>query len=166
MQIDYSFVGESIPLNAVRNSDDSINVTLPNGTVVQAQMKQLEDGLSAITIGIRTINVAIQRTKDTVHICYNGKVFHFARGSNAIKSVAKQSNGEIVAPMTGVLTSVMVTQGQTVSAFQPLAVMEAMKVIATLESPFEGTVHSIQAKAGDQVSHGQLIVVVKPAEPQ
>ncbi len=54
--------------------------------------------------------------------------------------------------------------GDAVAAYQPLAIVEAMKVMATIESPFAGRIKHVYVKKGAQLKHGELIVDVEPLE--
>ncbi len=60
----------------------------------------------------------------------------------------KRSSGALIAPMSGIVVEVKVTVGQTVEAAQPLVVVEAMKVYATVEAPFAGHVKDRSCPAG------------------
>jgi biotin carboxyl carrier protein len=64
--------------------------------------------------------------------------------------------------MVGVVADVSVAVGDRVAAYQPVAVVEAMKVLATLESPFAGVVAAVHAKKGDPIEHGAPLVEITP----
>ena len=48
-----------------------------------------------------------------------------------------------------------------VTAGQPLLVLEAMKMEQTVSAPADGVVAELHAKAGDQVSTGQVLAVLE-----
>jgi acyl-CoA carboxylase subunit alpha len=52
-----------------------------------------------------------------------------------------------------------------VTAGQPLLVLEAMKMEQTVAAPADGVVAELRAKAGEQVSGGQVLAVLEPAAP-
>jgi len=62
--------------------------------------------------------------------------------------------GRLTAPMPGKLVALNVKVGDTVKAGQALAVMEAMKMEHTLNSPRDGTVAELLYAVGDQLSDG------------
>ena len=64
----------------------------------------------------------------------------------------------VLAPMPGTVIRVEVEQGDTVTARQPLAVLEAMKMEIPLHSPFDGVVKAVHVAAGDRVAGGALLV--------
>ena len=73
------------------------------------------------------------------------------------------SEGEIVvaAPMPGILISVAVEVGETVSAGAPLLVLEAMKMQNTIPSPTDGVVTSLPVPIGTQVVRDQTLAVIQ-----
>jgi 3-methylcrotonyl-CoA carboxylase alpha subunit len=66
-----------------------------------------------------------------------------------------------LAPMPGKIIKVLVENGDTVKAGQPLVVMEAMKMEHTLAAPHDGTIASLAVEAGQQVEGGTVIAVVE-----
>jgi 3-methylcrotonyl-CoA carboxylase alpha subunit len=76
---------------------------------------------------------------------------------------AAESDGSIRSPMPGKIVAVQVSAGQTVEKGKPMVVLEAMKMEHALSAPFDGVVAELNAKVGDQVSDGALLVKVTPA---
>jgi 3-methylcrotonyl-CoA carboxylase alpha subunit len=66
--------------------------------------------------------------------------------------------------MPGKVTAVEVSAGEKVEKGQRLLTLEAMKMEHALTAPFDGTVAELNAAAGVQVTEGQLLVKVEPAE--
>ena len=66
-----------------------------------------------------------------------------------------------IAPMTGKVEKVMVSEGNTVTEGQPLVVMIAMKMEHTIRSPRDGVVESVFYSEGDQADKGSLLVKLK-----
>jgi len=64
----------------------------------------------------------------------------------------------IMSPMPGLLTKIAVKVGETVTAGQKLASIEAMKMENTLSAMQEGVVAEICAKEGDSLAVDQLII--------
>lgn len=75
-------------------------------------------------------------------------------------SAPKAQNGEVPAPMPGIVVSIPVKQGQTISAGDTVAVIEAMKMENNIRAAQSGTIAEILVKSGDEVSHGQLLLKV------
>jgi acetyl/propionyl-CoA carboxylase alpha subunit len=68
--------------------------------------------------------------------------------------------GSLVAPMPGAVLRVLVAPGATVTAGDPLVVLEAMKMEHQIAAPTDGTVAEINVAVGEQVETGQLLLVV------
>lgn len=80
------------------------------------------------------------------------------------KSAEGTGTGEITAPMNGCLLAIYVQPDQVVCRGDALAVVEAMKMEHTLMADCDGTVTSLAASTGQQVSGGQLLLRIEPAE--
>jgi propionyl-CoA carboxylase alpha chain len=64
----------------------------------------------------------------------------------------------VLSPMPGLLTSVVVGEGQEVKAGEPLVVVEAMKMENVLRAERDGRVAKLRAKAGDSLAVDQVIL--------
>jgi propionyl-CoA carboxylase alpha chain len=66
--------------------------------------------------------------------------------------------------MPGTVVRVAVEHGQTVSAGDPVLVLEAMKMQHTVSAPYAGVVTEINVKTGAQVASGEVLAVVEESE--
>jgi 3-methylcrotonyl-CoA carboxylase alpha subunit len=64
----------------------------------------------------------------------------------------------LTAPMPGTVVKVLVHEGVTVQARQPLVVLEAMKMETPLSSPYDATVRAVHVREGDRVAGGAVLV--------
>jgi biotin carboxyl carrier protein len=69
--------------------------------------------------------------------------------------------GAVVAPIPGLILQIKVKVGDTVSAGQVVAIMEAMKMENNISSTISGTVTGIRAGEGSQVTTGDIIMVIE-----
>ncbi|MBN9644520.1 pyruvate carboxylase [Corynebacterium mendelii] len=69
--------------------------------------------------------------------------------------------GHVPAPFAGVV-SASVSEGDTVNAGDPVAVIEAMKMEATITAPVAGTISRVVVGAAVKVEGGDLLVVIDP----
>ncbi len=99
---------------------------------------------------------------DRVSVWLQGERFHFDRVSAAADAEADVGHGVIRAPMPGVILTVHVKQGDTVSRGQALVVMEAMKMEHTLVASGAGKVADLRATAGARVRDGDQLLRVEP----
>jgi propionyl-CoA carboxylase alpha chain len=64
----------------------------------------------------------------------------------------------LLSPMPGLLSSVIVEQGQQVKVGEPVAVVEAMKMENVLRAERDGRVARIRANPGDSLAVDQVIL--------
>ena len=76
---------------------------------------------------------------------------------------AAGGDGTVRSPMPGTVLAVHVAPGDTVSAGQAVAVVEAMKMEHTVTAPVAGTVAEVTAKAGQQVAMDARLAVIEAA---
>ncbi|MGI8687727.1 MAG: biotin/lipoyl-containing protein, partial [Thermomicrobiales bacterium] len=70
---------------------------------------------------------------------------------------------DLKAPLTGIVTRVLVQPGDVVQARQPLIVLEAMKMEHTIAVPGPARVRQIHAASGDRVAGGTVLVELEAA---
>ncbi len=71
--------------------------------------------------------------------------------------------GRLTAPMPGKVIAFLVAAGDAVTAGQPLAVMEAMKMEHTIAAPSDGRIGALLFVVGDQVGEGdELLRMMAP----
>ena len=70
------------------------------------------------------------------------------------------ATGDVSSTLGGVLDSIAVVLGQTVSAGDTVAVVEAMKMKTPMIARISGKVTNIAVKAGDPVEPGQILLTI------
>lgn len=65
---------------------------------------------------------------------------------------------DVVAPLPGTVTQVLVKEGQTVSANDTVCMLEAMKMENSISAGQAGTVKAIRVQQGAQVQQGDVLV--------
>ena len=78
---------------------------------------------------------------------------------NARKGKAEQEL--LKAPMPGKIIDVLVREGSTVLRGEPVVILEAMKMQNEIQSPVNGTVKSVIARANTNVMKDDLLVEIK-----
>lgn len=66
----------------------------------------------------------------------------------------------VTAPIPGLISKVLVAEGDRVAKDQPLLTLDAMKLENELAAPREGVVKSVKVKAGTAVDKGQALIVI------
>ncbi len=82
--------------------------------------------------------------------------------SKAAEKADPSVPGSVAAPFSGVVT-LQVEVGDTVSAGQSIASIEAMKMEAAITTPVAGKVTRLAIPKTQQVDAGDLLVVVEPS---
>jgi pyruvate carboxylase len=121
-----------------------------------------------LLIQLQAIGDADERGMRTVMCTLNGQLRplqvrdHSIASEVPVAEKADKSNGnQISAPFAGVVT-LLVSEGDTVSAGQPVATIEAMKMEAGITAPKSGTVARLAIKTVGQVEGGDLILELHP----
>jgi biotin carboxyl carrier protein len=73
----------------------------------------------------------------------------------------RSGDGRVKAPIPGLISRILVEPGATVSAGQPLLILEAMKMENEIRAPFEGVVVSVSAAVGQTVLRNQMLAEVQ-----
>jgi len=74
---------------------------------------------------------------------------------------ASASEGIVVAPMQGTIVKVHHRAGEAVEKDAPLFILEAMKMENEVRSPSAGEIVDLRVQAGDRVSGGQVLAIVR-----
>ena len=83
-----------------------------------------------------------------------------APAAAAAAPAAPTEAGAVTSPMAGAILSVLVKEGDTVTAGQTLVVLEAMKMENKINAPTPGTIQQVNVAVGDSVREGHVLVVV------
>jgi acetyl-CoA/propionyl-CoA carboxylase biotin carboxyl carrier protein len=90
-------------------------------------------------------------------------LWHPAMAGSAAGAAGGRSTGErgaVLAPMHGTILKMLVAEGDSVEAGDPVAILEAMKMETHLVAASGGTVKGVIVGPGDVVEAGQPIVVI------
>ena len=87
-----------------------------------------------------------------------------ARGEKAAKflreKAAETGDTEVKAPIPGLISKILVAEGDKVKKDQPLLTLDAMKLENEIGAPKDGTIKNITVKPGAKVDKGQVLIVV------
>ncbi|MGH3929379.1 MAG: pyruvate carboxylase, partial [Pseudonocardiaceae bacterium] len=126
----------------------------------------LEPGVRLL-IMLQAIGDADERGMRTVMCTLNGRLRPLQVRDRSIESevpVAEKADrsddGHVPAPFAGVVT-LQVSEGDAVSAGQPVATIEAMKMEAGITAPRDGTVARLAIKTVQQVEGGDLLMELR-----
>jgi acetyl-CoA/propionyl-CoA carboxylase biotin carboxyl carrier protein len=78
--------------------------------------------------------------------------------SAALRDQAGQ--GAVAAPMHGTVLKVLVAEGDRVTAGEPVAILETMKMETSVAATLSGTVEAVKVQPGDVVEAGEIVAVI------
>ena len=161
-------VGGRLRQVAVARAGDAFVVTM-DGRAYQVDIVAVDDHtVSLVVDGVRVQEVTVSSEPGTgrqmalvgttlVPVTLNDR----RRGRRAEESASGTGPQRLMAPMPGKVVRILVKTGETVSARQPLVVVEAMKMENELRASRDGTVAEIHAREGASVDAGALLVVIQ-----
>lgn len=162
MQLSFQHSDDQINLD-VEADGDGWQVKLPDGSTHRISADRLPGDILRIVDSDRIFTVPFAQSERGIDLSLAGDVYQFAPITTRRTGAARRAAGALTAPMGGMVADVLVVPDQAVDAYTPLVVVEAMKVYATVEAPFAGTVTSIAVKKGDRVELGQQLVDLEKA---
>jgi 3-methylcrotonyl-CoA carboxylase alpha subunit len=109
--------------------------------------------------------------RDAFTIIWRDRAYPVRRvGLPSPEEIAESANivlegaSDLKAPLTGIVTRVLIQTGEQVRARQPLVVLEAMKMEHTIVAPSAARVKHIHAMQGDRVTGGAVLVELEAGE--
>ena len=110
------------------------------------------------------------RDGDVVHVDVDGQSLEFTLAppptvEDAVRHAAAAGGGSasvLRAPMPGRVIAIRVDVGASVSAQQPVVIIEAMKMEHAVVAPTGGTLTRIEVREGSQVQRGDVLAEVSP----
>jgi len=124
-----------------------------------------------IKIGNKVYDVEVlELGEDKIKITVDGKEFFFGKaiGEKEKISIAKTSlpkrsflRKEIKAPIVGIISELLVKEGEFVRKDQKVLTISAMKMENEIISDFEGKVKEILVKKNQEVKEGDILIVLQ-----
>lgn len=71
------------------------------------------------------------------------------------------NSGYVLAPLPGTIWQVLVQEGDTVKAGDPVLILEAMKMENEINAPLDGVVVKVNVARGDKVQNEDVLVVIE-----
>ncbi|GAA2825540.1 acetyl/propionyl/methylcrotonyl-CoA carboxylase subunit alpha [Crossiella cryophila] len=134
-----------------------------------ASARVAADGAIELTLAHRgrTTRFTAVRSGHTCWLTADGETYQVTeteRLAAARHEAPGAAGGPVTSPMPGTVLVVKVAQDETVTAGQPLIIVEAMKMEHTITAPVDGLVSELRVKPGQQVGLDQVLAVVTPQE--
>ncbi len=121
---------------------------------------------AAAMAGPETYDVRVDGQLFRVEVAASGSITQIQpQGAPASAPAAAPAAGQaaltpVVAPLSGNIFKVLVSEGSRVKEGDVLVIMEAMKMETEIRAPRAGVVEQIRIKPGDAVSHGDPLLAL------
>ncbi|WP_055568447.1 biotin carboxylase N-terminal domain-containing protein [Streptomyces atriruber] len=133
------------------------------------------DGVTVISVSAELVVLEVDGVRRQFTVARYGERVHVGtpEGDTALtplpllpEPTTRRAPGSLLAPMPGTVVRVAegLTEGQRVTAGQPLVWLEAMKMEHRICAPASGTLTALHAVPGHQVEVGALLAVVQEEE--
>jgi acetyl/propionyl-CoA carboxylase alpha subunit/acetyl-CoA carboxylase carboxyltransferase component len=149
-QIDLSFAAESYRLKVYAIGSWRYRVHL-EGVAVGATMREEGAHAARLIIDDRVRRILYDANDLGLRLEVDGHALRFGL----------QTAGQVRSGTPAVVVSIHVAVGDSVSAGQPLGLLEAMKMEIGFHAPVAGTVKEVIAQRGQQVAAGDVILVIE-----
>ncbi|MBT9505520.1 biotin carboxylase N-terminal domain-containing protein [Rhodoferax sp.] len=129
-----------------------------DGVAVQARVLTFTEGVLRFEIHGVVQSAVVVASGTEVHMALNGHSFVFSEVSAFPNADALKDASRARSPVAGKVTQILVAAGDAVQDGQAMVCVEAMKMEMWLTAEAIGTVQAVNAKVGDQVESGALLI--------
>jgi len=123
-------------------------------------------GQVALFVGDRAFAVSIEGDPQSSQVTVAGHVYQVEiedereRAAHAAEGARAHMGGEVKSVMPGVVLELLVAEGDTVVAGQPLLILAAMKMQNEIAAPSAGRVARLHVAQGEAVASGARLVTL------
>ena len=160
LQFDYSNQEYSLDLAP---QGKSYRATVGDKTVeVEIVRVEAERGKLDLLIDGKSVTAYVSSDGSKRWVTINGQTVVLTKSSGAQRRVSShdQASG-LAAPMPGLVRSVNVAEGESVSKGQTLMVLEAMKMEIRIQAKSDGVVKKLLVKQGQTVERDQVLIEIE-----
>ena len=160
--------GESVPCSVAREGEDFI--IRVRGAEHRLRLTPIGPGTFLLTTAgqSRCVYAARGETHRFVHV--DGVTVEYALSvpedtpspGGPRRPGPEISAADLAAPMPGLVTQVLVREGDPVTPGQPLVIVEAMKMEHVIRAVRSGVVRAVRVREGEQVEGGTLVAEIGP----
>ncbi|GAB4570132.1 MAG: biotin/lipoyl-binding protein [Anaerolineae bacterium] len=148
--------------------DDTQHVWI-NGRPCEVDMHAVTgSNLYSLLIDHVSHEVVVEDAGRVFRVMLNGELFEVKVDDERTRRLSRAGHQlmpnveetQVKAPIPGLISRVLVEEGQEVAAGQPVAILEAMKMENELRAPRAGTIRRVAVQPGERVEQGRLIVTI------
>lgn len=134
-----------------------------NGIPYEVEVELIEDDEEELPSGVPSISSDTKKLSELPSIAPAPVKLHTKPSVEPTKPVYQNKtadSSQVTSPLTGVVSKVLVKEGQQVKWHEVLMEIEAMKMITKLFAQEDGVIQKIHVKEGDTIQVGQLLISV------
>ena len=129
------------------------------GEIFLISGKLLNANSAHFSINGKQEKISFNQNKSGLTVFQNGQSYPFKYIQHQFGADESQNTeGNLKAPMPGVITQVLVNINDSVKKDDVLMTLEAMKMEYAIRAPYDGIIHSCYFQVGDQVKVGDELV--------
>jgi geranyl-CoA carboxylase alpha subunit len=163
LQLQLGDGGHAVGLTAVGSNDYSV---LVGSDRVEVVIVHCHDGVVRFAMSGVQQSARFVLQDDALHLDFDGEVFEVRDATLAPAALGRSAgSSRLIAPMNGVIVSVLAKPDDPVVKGQCVVVLEAMKMQHELVAERDGVIDKVLVKPGDQVATRALVAELKPDEP-
>jgi len=159
----------SVTIDRKADFNDEFEALVDKHAYLVEIRKTREDGrLKTLMVNHRVCPVEIERRGDGLPVRvylkgvpYDVEISKVASTRFRPELPEPEVSGEVRANLPGQIVDILVSAGQSVSAGDSLAILDAMKMENELLAPKAGTIKAISAKTGQVLAKGDLIMEIE-----
>ncbi len=130
--------------------------------IVDVEILRAENGKLDLLIDGERVTAYVSSDNAKRWVTVNGHTFVLTKSSGAKRRGAGGDHASgLAAPMPGLVRSVNVVEGESVTKGQTLLVLEAMKMEIRIQAPMDGVVKKLLVKQGQTVEREQVLVEIE-----
>ena len=141
-----------------------------NGNKYEVVVGDIKDNIATLTVNGETYTVEMEKQAEPEkkaavstgrqHVIKAATAAEGNEAPAADKGAVNKANA-VKAPLPGVITDILVAEGDEVKAGDTVIVLEAMKMANNLEAEKDGKVTAICVKIGESVMEDDALVVIE-----
>ena len=132
-----------------------------NGEKYEARIKKYKS--DQVIVEVNGIDYEIELERDNLRKTEMVRSKKTQLALNVVKTPSKPvvaSAGSVLAPIPGLVLRLLVEEGDSVNACDPVLILEAMKMESEIASTATGIINKINAKEGASVQEGEVLIEV------
>ena len=131
---------------------------------VEVEISRVQSGQLELLIDGQRVTAYVSADGPKRWVTIHGQTFVLTKSSGGRsrgKGTGQEQASALAAPMPGLVRSVNVSEGETVSKGQTLLVLEAMKMEIRIHAPREGMIQKLLVKQGQTVEREQVLIEIE-----